>query len=330
MRVLQVVGGRKPENGSRENIFIHRQINSLSFLIPDMEIIHAGLGSRPKDMIALAIKLRHAIKNFKPDIIHSQYATMTGAVTIIAGGRIPVAVSFGGDEIYGTYVSASSTKSLRTSLALKCSRYCARQAAVCIAKNESMRAILKDWGARRVEVIPNGVNLDVFKELDQQHCRAQLGLPHDVLYVIFAVRDNDYVKRRDLAEKAVRLCNPGASRKVELLILDNVAPSLMPIYLNAGNVLLLCSNHEGSPNIVKEALACNRPVVSTDVGDVRERFGSVSGLFLVPPTPSDIARGLQQALCWQKSNGRNFVAALSEEIVAKQLFTLYRTMMKRF
>ncbi len=328
MRALQVVGGRKPQCTSRQNIFVHRQVGALQTLIPDMHIIYAGMGSSPKDMIALTIKLRHELKTFKPDVIHSQYATVTGAVTVMASGQIPMVVSFGGDEIYGTYINNHSTKSLRTNLALKCSRYCARKATVCIAKNEMMCEILRKWGAKRVEEIPNGVNLDLFKELPQHACREELGLKPDVQYVVFAIRDKDYVKRRDLAEKAVELCNQETCQNVELLVLNDVDPKLIPLYLNAGNVLLLCSNHEGSPNIVKEALACNRPVVSTDVGDVRRRFSSVNGLFLVQQNPLDIAEGLKQAMHLEKSDGRNFVRDLSEKIVAQRLVHLYKSISK--
>jgi len=323
---MQIVGGRAPERNNRHNIFVQRQIDSLRSLIPNMQVIYAGLGSKAEDMLALARKLQYAIKTFKPEVIHAQYATATGAVTIMNCGPIPIIVSFGGDEIYGTYINAHSTQSWRTSLALRCSRYCAKKAAVCIAKNERMREILKKWGAGRVEVIPNGVNLDLFKALDQPFCRAQLGLKRDAQYVVFAVRDNDYVKRRDLAEKAVELCRLDSSHQIELLILDHVAPAMIPLYLNAGNVLLLCSNHEGSPNIVKEALACNRPVVSTDVGDIRERFSYVNGLFLVRQNPIDIAQGLKQALLCKESNGRDSVMTLSEEIVAQRLFHLYQSL----
>src|SRR5574341_614355 len=250
MRVLQIVGGRKPERNSRHNIFIHRQVDSLRALIPDLRVIYAGLGANPLDMINLARELRHAVKNIQPEVVHAQYATMTGAVTIMNCRPIPTIVSFGGDEIYGTYVNTHSTHSWRTSLARRCSKYCAQKAAVCVGKNKAMRDILKRWGAKRVEVIPNGVNLEVFRELDQQACREQLGLQREAQYVIFSVRDHDYVKRHDLAEKAVELCRRNSSRQVELLVLDHVAPILIPLYLNAGNVLLLCSNHEGSPNIV--------------------------------------------------------------------------------
>src|SRR5262245_55832545 len=100
MRVIQVVGGHKPQGGSRLNIFVHRQISSLNDLIPETYIVYAGLGSSIKDMTSLLIKLKGLVTTFKPDVIHSQYATVTGAVTIMAAGEVPTVVSFGGDEIY--------------------------------------------------------------------------------------------------------------------------------------------------------------------------------------------------------------------------------------
>lgn len=326
MRVLQVIGGRKPQPDRRLNIFVRRQVESLFTLIPDMHIIYSGLGTNIKEMLALYSSLRREIRAFKPNVIHAQYATVTGAVTVMASDNIPTVVSYGGDEIYGTYVNEYSTLSVRTAFARRFSIFTARRATVCIAKNQENRATLERWGARRVEEIPNGVDLNLFRELDKQACRIQLGLIPGVQYVVFALRDNDYVKRRDLAEAAVKLCNMNCQAQVKLLILDDVAPNLIPVYLNAGDALLLCSNHEGSPNIVKEALACNRPIVSTDVGDVRQRFGSVTGLFLVKKTQDDIAEGLKRALRLGKSNGREFVMRLSEEVVAKELFDLYQTL----
>lgn len=330
MRVLQIVGGSKPPPDSRDNIFIHRQIRSLRSLIPEMHVIYAGLGSNSKDMLVLAKKLRQVIKVFQPHLIHSQYATMTGAVTNLLSPKIPVVVSFGGDDIYGSYRNEYSTRSTRTYLALRFSKYCAKKAACCVAKNRNMKEILMNWGAKRIEIIPNGVNLDLFKEMNQASCRLQLKLKNDIKYVAFAVRNNDYVKRRDLAERAVELCNQASSHKVELLLLQNVAPDSVPLYLNAADVVLLCSNHEGSPNIIKEALACNRPVVSADVGDVRERFSLVKGIFFVRHDPIEIAKSLEQALLLQKSDGRKYVCCLAEEIIARQLYELYESILQEF
>jgi len=57
------------------------------------------------------------------------------------------------------------------------------------------------------------------------------------------------------------------------------------VWLNASNVLLLTSLHEGSPTVVKEALACGLPVVSVDVGDVAERIEGIEGCHLAVATP---------------------------------------------
>ncbi len=110
--------------------------------------------------------------------------------------------------------------------------------------------------------------------MQQSEARAKLGLPADLPIVLFGGRPEMPVKRFALAQRAVALL---ARQDVKLLTASNVPHSEMPLYLNAADVLLLTSRHEGSPTIVKEALACNLPVVSTDVGDVRERIASIDG-----------------------------------------------------
>ena len=326
MRILQVVPGYPPQSDKRDNIFIHRQIQSLTPFLPEMQVVYAGLGSRPKDMYTLFFNLRRKVKSFRPQVIHSQYATMTGMVTILASEGIPTVVSFGGDEVYGTYKDENSTLSLRTWSARLCSIYCARYAHVSVVKNARMAKIVRGWGSQSIEDIPNGVNLDLFKPLNWQKCRKALGLAVSARYIIFAIRGNDYVKRRDLAETAIQRYNHRYHANAELLILEKVSPDKMPLYLNAGDVLLTCSNHEGSPNIVKEALACNRPVVATDIGDIRQRFGQVKGLFLSMHDPEMIADCLSEALQIGYSNGREYLADLTEQAVAQRLVSLYQAL----
>lgn len=323
MRVLQVVPGYAPQASSRDNIFIHGQIQSLARRLPAMDVVYAGLGSNARDMIRLYQNIRRLVKSNRPQIIHSQYATMTGMVTLWAASGIPVIVSFGGDEIYGTYRNERSTLSLRTILARICSQYCARHARVSIVKNSQMGEIVRRWGARKISDIPNGVNVDLFRPMDQGFCKKKLGLEADTRYVVFSVRGDDYVKRYDLAKAAIQYCSQMSEQRIQLLTLENTPPDDVPVYLNAGNVLLLCSNHEGSPNIVKEALACDRPVVSTDVGDVRQRFSQINGVILAPQDPPAIAQALLQAIRQNRSDGRQYALDLSEEIIAGRIVQLY-------
>jgi len=62
-------------------------------------------------------------------------------------------------------------------------------------------------------------------------------------------------------------------------------------YLLVADVLLNPSYHEGSPNVVKEAMACGLPVVAADCGDVRKRLAGCTPEAVVDRTPEVFARG---------------------------------------
>jgi glycosyltransferase involved in cell wall biosynthesis len=88
--------------------------------------------------------------------------------------------------------------------------------------------------------------------------------------VLFCDANEECVKRRDLAEAAVVYAGKKIGRSIKLFVLRKIEPEEVPIFLNAANCLLVTSEREGSPNIVRESLACNLPVVSVAVGDVPE------------------------------------------------------------
>jgi glycosyltransferase involved in cell wall biosynthesis len=122
-----------------------------------------------------------------------------------------------------------------------------------------------------------------------------------------------------------------ASYRAELIVASGVEPSKMPVYMNACDALLLTSAHEGSPNVVKEALACNLPVVSTDVGDVAERIGGVDGCVLCG---RDDAESLSRALGLVfdrggRVNGREAVADLDEWLLARKVIGVYELALMR-
>ena len=111
---------------------------------------------------------------------------------------------------------------------------------------------------------------------------------------------------------------------MELHSLDAVPHDDVPIWLNASHAVVLTSVREGSPNVVKEALACNVPVVSVDVGDVRERVAGIEGCFVADATPSDVSAKLGQALARrERITGRERIADLSLPRVAATLREIY-------
>jgi glycosyltransferase involved in cell wall biosynthesis len=136
------------------------------------------------------------------------------------------------------------------------------------------------------------------------------------------------VKRFDLAQAAVLALNSSGVR-TEMHQLQGIENSVVPVWLNASNVLLLTSLHEGSPTVVKEALACNVPVVSVDVGDVRQRIRDIDGCYIAAPDPSDLAAKLS-LVCSGKGRvaGRVKMQELSLERIALELKNLYQDLMR--
>jgi glycosyltransferase involved in cell wall biosynthesis len=127
--------------------------------------------------------------------------------------------------------------------------------------------------------------------MDPPVCKEKLGWKTNSFHVLFASSNGDPVKRPALAKAAVAQMSHG-DRPPELHYLTGVPNAEVPVWLNASDALLLTSMHEGSPTVVKEALACGLPVVSVDVGDVAERVEGIEGCHLSQAQPADLAAKL--------------------------------------
>jgi glycosyltransferase involved in cell wall biosynthesis len=133
------------------------------------------------------------------------------------------------------------------------------------------------------------------------------------------------VKRLDLARDAVaaatRLVGP-----IRFVVSDGtMPPESMPTLMNAADCLLLTSDYEGSPTVVKEALACNLPIVSVDAGDVAERLKGVEHSRIVSRDPGAIGRAVAEVLASRtRSNGRASVRDLDSATIALRLIAAYR------
>ena len=175
----------------------------------------------------------------------------------------------------------------------------------------------------KVRVIPCGIDLERFKPMDSLACRHRLGWSPDSFHVLFASGNGDQVKRPWLAKAAVAQMSPSDSPP-ELHHLTSVPNAEVPVWLNASDVLLLTSLHEGSPTIVKEALACGLPIVSVDVGDVAERIEGIEECHLARSEPA----GLAAKLSLVRQQGKRFdcrtrINELSILSVAEKLKRFY-------
>lgn len=130
--------------------------------------------------------------------------------------------------------------------------------------------------------LPNGCNQDFFRPMDMMECREKLGWDKAKQYIIYMDSNKGArtQKRKDRFDEVVSLLNSQYGWNAEEVVMRNVDRPLVPLYLNAANLHMISSDFEGSPNSVKECMCCNTPVVSTDVGNVKEMIGDIEGAYV--------------------------------------------------
>lgn len=224
----------------------------------------------------------------------------------------------------GNESGRGAVRRVMVSAGVMASHYAAGKADALIVKSDALRQALSPNGRRKSWVIPNGVNLERFAPMDRDECVHRLGWDAGVFNVLFCSGFERPEKRPELAKAAVAgLRDLGLPAVLHPLV--SVPHEQMPLWLNAADVILMTSAYEGSPNVVKEALACGRPVVSVDVGDVRERISGVAGCHLAEPNADSLARALSKVAAGdRRSDGRRAVEHLSLEKINEQVLSVYR------
>lgn len=159
-------------------------------------------------------------------------------------------------------------------------------------KSEDMERSLGVY-TDRVRVIPNGVDLDVFKALDKSQCRKKMGWDESKRIVLFAANPERPEKNFELAKKSFLKAD---LKNSELKVVYNVKHEDIPLYLCASDVLISTSKWEGSPNIIKEAMACNTPIVSTDVGDVSNLSQGLDSMWICYADPQRLSKAIIKAM----------------------------------
>jgi teichuronic acid biosynthesis glycosyltransferase TuaC len=330
MRILAVTNMYPMPGFPNAGIFVEQQIRSLREIGLTVDVILVNRLERGMSAyIGLARQVCATVRTFRPDLIHSMYGgVMAEQVTKSVNDR-PTLVTFHGSDLLGENLSGSVRKILAC-YGVRCSRRAARRASgIVTVSRVLLDALAQDVDRAKVRVIPCGIDLQRFKPLDKDICRARLAWDPGRFHVLFQASSNP-VKRPGLARAAVeRLSHFGI--RAEIHYLRGVANSQVPVWLNASDVVLLTSLHEGSPTIIKEALACNLPVVSVNVGDVAERIQDVAGCYIALPELHDIATKLS----WvhrgpRQVSGRVKMEALSLERIAHRLKENYEEVVASF
>ena len=178
--------------------------------------------------------------------------------------------------------------------------------------------------------VPCEVDFQKFRPTGREEAREILGLDLRKKYLLFAAKPANPVKRFPLARDAASLL---ASRDpdVELVVVFKEPQERLALYMSACDALVFPSYHEGSPNIVKQAMACNLPIVATDVGDVREVIAGTDGCFVCPPRVEDFAEKLRSILQTRpRTDGRRRIARFDPAVITRRLIEVYEETIERF
>jgi glycosyltransferase involved in cell wall biosynthesis len=273
-------------------VFVQEQVKGMRATGLDVHVLFADRRQEgPMAYYRLGNKLRQAIAEFEPDLLHVMYGGVMADQIVRRHRHRPVVVTFHGSDLLGENLSGL-TRKIISRYGVYCSQRAAKLAdGVVVVARHLLSALKGTIPSGKARVIPCGIDLDRFTPMDSSVCKRQLDWDPRAFHVLFASSNGDPVKRPWLAEAAVGKLAP-AGRPAELHFLTGVPNAQVPVWLNAGDVLILTSLHEGSPTVVKEALACGLPVVSVDVGDVAERIEKIDGCHLAAAEPTALATKL--------------------------------------
>lgn len=313
MKIIFVASGNKTVG--KVSSFVQSQFDSLQATGLDM-ILFPVVGHGIKAHLRAAMELRRLIKQEQPDVVHAHYS-VCGHVAAMA--RLCVQKK---PKLVVSILGSFPTHSKKWRLVKFCISHIWDKTIV--KSQRTARQLGED-----VSIIPNGVNLEMFCPQDYKGARARVGFEADKRYVIWCSHPDRIEKNYALAQAAVEFVKKEQD-DVELLPIYNKTPQEVVQYMNAADCLLLTSVQEGSPNVIKEAMACNCPIVSTDVGDVRERLTGLDGCYVLPEkdiqSADKLAILIKKAILYRKrTDGYNRIIddQLTTQQIAKRIIECY-------
>lgn len=307
--------------------FIKSQYESLQPFV--RKIDHYRIkGSGIKAYILAYKELKKILKSEKYDIIHAHW-TYSGIICSSLIKKEKLVVSFMGNDLFGIYTKKYNILTFKGLINILLSQYLLFKTDAIIVKSKRMLRWIPFYCRYKTQIVPNGVNLNKFKPLDQNEAKKYLQIEPQQKYILFLGDTKDSNKNFDLLEKAgLQLDKAEVSYKI--LKPYPIDRTKVPFYLAAADVLAFTSKLEGSPNIIKEAIAMGCPIVATDVGDVFERISGIDGCYISKFDEYDFSEKLAAALKSNKRiNPNGHLNEISEINISRKIISLYVKMIKK-
>ena len=248
--------------------------------------------------------LLQKINDYKPDLIHSHF----GLSSLLANlqRKIPVVSTYHGCDI--------NTFNLRilSVFPLLFSKF---NIFVSLNQSKKVKQI-----ARKHAIIPCGIDFNMFYPMDKQLARKELAWADNKKYVLFSSAFSRFEKNAKLAKDAIQKLD-----NYELIELDGYNRDEVRLMMNACDVGLLTSLREGSPMFIKELMACKRPIISTNVGDVAEQIDGIDGCVLIDYNPDSVVNALKQLETFEQVNfPKEKYLLIDNKNIASQLIDIYK------
>lgn len=243
-------------------------------------------------------KLRGKAK--KADVIHIHFGGLYALVVwvLLCGIQTPKMITFHGTDIHAKTIK--TTKSWKGKIKIKLNQWASF---ICIFLFSKVGFVAEDMLTYVPKCLDKqirekgfiqklGVDYETFVEMDKEKAQKILGLNPQKIQVLFSDVSGSTIKRRDIAVNIVK----ELGEKYNLNIMCGVKPNEVPLYINSSDFLLLTSDEEGSPNIIRECLAINKPIFSVEVGDAKTQIDGLNNSAIISRNPKDAASKIKQVM----------------------------------
>jgi teichuronic acid biosynthesis glycosyltransferase TuaC len=264
------------------------------------------------------IKLKRYLRNNPVDIIHAHYS-LSAWTCVFAFPKQKIVMSLMGTDAYGDYIGKNKIR-VSSKLLMLSTFLIQPFVSKIISKSKNIENHV--WRKRISHIVPNGIEMEIFKPQNQINSKEKM--------ILFLGDKENVRKNFQLVKNALKLL---PKQDYQLITPYPIKHEKIVKYLNETDILVFPSFMEGSPNVIKEAMACNCPIVATKVGDIEWLFGNEPGHYLADISPEDFANKIEKALIYAekhgKTSGRERILrlGLDSDTVAKELIYIYRTIL---
>lgn len=283
---------------------------------------------RCKAPLSVRKKLRDYAK--QADVIHIHFGGAYALLTwfLLLGIHIPKVITFHGTDIHAKGIKTAKT--WKEKIRIRINQYASFMSIALFDKvgfvASDMEAYVPKCLHKQLEkksfVQKLGVDYNTFVIEDKSIAQNKLDLKGDYIHVLFSDISDSSIKRRDIAEAIVK----ELGENYKLNIMCGVCPNLVPTYINASDFLLLTSDEEGSPNIIRESLSLNKPVFCVDVGDAKKQIAGLQNSSIISRDPKVAASVILEKLTIPYTDNTRVVKqdVLDLSILTRDIINIYQ------